>query len=289
LSAADEPQTVEPDQGWSAAGFFTENADSWDEIYRSADVIGVIHQLRLETAREYAGRLALGEGARALEIGCGAGHMSVWLAEQGIEVWAGDLVPQMLRTTVRRASEQGQTRRVHASLLDAQALPFPDGSFDLVVALGVLPWVVEPEKAIGEMARVLRPGGFLITNASNKQRLSWFLDPMMNPSLEGLRGSAKRALSDRGITFSFDRGPRANIESPKGFERSLGREGLMIVDSTSIGFGPFTLLLRELLPQGAAVSLHRRLQHLADGGLPLIRTGGAQHLVLATLRTSQPG
>jgi len=72
-------------------------------------------------------------------------------------------------------------------------LAFPDGIFDLVVAIGVIPWVDHPVRAIQEVARVTRPGGYLLMSSANRLGLSSQLDPMANPELtEGARRKPRR-------------------------------------------------------------------------------------------------
>jgi hypothetical protein len=61
----------------------------------------------------------------------------------------------------------------------------------------------------------------------------------------------------------------------------VANAGLTVTRSKAIGFGPFSLFGRHLLPETVAVRVHRRLQALADRGTPVLRSTGAQHIVLA--------
>jgi hypothetical protein len=61
----------------------------------------------------------------------------------------------------------------------------------------------------------------------------------------------------------------------------LAAAGLVKVDGRSVGFGPFSLLQRPVLPAGPAVSVHERLQRLADAGVPGLRGTGAHYVVVA--------
>ena len=100
-------------------------------------------------------------GEAILDIGCGAGVDTVIAAlmvgESG-PVTGIDLVPEMLE----RAKEN--TRLVGALNVEfmegsAEELPFPDNSFDVVISNGVFNLVVDKVKALGEVYRVLKPGG----------------------------------------------------------------------------------------------------------------------------------
>ena len=119
-------------------------------------------------------------GKRVLDVGCGDGVLSVRLAQAGADVTAFDNELRMLVAARRRADEAGQ--KVALVEGDAQSLPFPDSAFDIVVAVTVLCFVAEPERAFHEMARVLRPGGRLVIGelgrfsiwAAKRRIAGWF-------------------------------------------------------------------------------------------------------------------
>ncbi|WP_114576477.1 class I SAM-dependent methyltransferase [Saliphagus sp. LR7] len=113
----------------------------------------------LEAHRDYLVRNLSG---RLLDLGAGTGSLFSHVAEQaargeGISLAAIEPDPHMRRRAAARASELG----LEIDLRDARAesLPFPDDSFDAVVASVVFCTIGEPEAAVGEVARVLKPGG----------------------------------------------------------------------------------------------------------------------------------
>jgi ubiquinone/menaquinone biosynthesis C-methylase UbiE len=261
--------------------FFAAHAQDWRTIYEEDDVRSVIHQQRLAQAQSFADRIPAISQGRALDVGCGAGLMTVWLAQRGIAVTAVDTVPSMLDLTQNRVRESGVADRVTLAQSSVQSLPFAGGSFRLVVALGVMMWVPSPPTAITEMARVLQPEGFLLVSISNRLRLTWLLDPLENPFLAPLRRRTKLFLRRMGGAIRERDEPVVHTDTPRGFDQLLTAAGLEKVDSLIFGFGPFTFLHRPVLPKRLAVAVHWRLQCLADRGLPLIRSAGAQYLVLA--------
>jgi SAM-dependent methyltransferase len=92
---------------------------------------------------------------RVLEVGCGMGEFAERVArELGAEVVATDLSPRMVELT--------RGRGLDARVADVQALPFEDGEFDCGVANWMLYHVPDPDRALGELRRVLRPGGTLV-------------------------------------------------------------------------------------------------------------------------------
>ena len=107
--------------------------------------------------QEFLSSLAIREGARLLEVGCGTGVLTRALADlPGVESVVGvDLAPSLLDKARELAPN------VHFEQADARALPFADTSFDVVVFDSTLSHVPEPERALAEAARVLRPGGWL--------------------------------------------------------------------------------------------------------------------------------
>jgi len=104
-------------------------------------------------------------GERVLEIGPGTGYytldMAEWVAPDGtIEIF--DLQQEFLDHTVDRARERGISN-VIPTQGDAQNLPYEDDSFDACVLIAVLGEIPDPDAALGEIRRVLRPGGRLVT------------------------------------------------------------------------------------------------------------------------------
>jgi ubiquinone/menaquinone biosynthesis C-methylase UbiE len=108
-------------------------------------------------------------GKHVLDVGCGDGLLSVRLAREGAQVTGLDSDPRMLESARRRAG----SARVRPTFVDgsAEALPFPDGSFDIALAITVLCLLSEPKKAFREMARVLRPGGRIVIGELGRHSL----------------------------------------------------------------------------------------------------------------------
>jgi len=108
---------------------------------------------------------AAAEGARVLEVGCGPGHLSIRLARQhGLHVTGLDLDPAMIeraRANAERAGD-GDERRPSFLVGDVASIPFPDGSFDLVVGTLSMHHWADPTAGLAEIARVLRPGARLL-------------------------------------------------------------------------------------------------------------------------------
>src|SRR5215207_9273572 len=102
------------------------------------------------------------DGARVLEVGCGPGRLSILLArEHGLDVTGLDLDPAMIERARRNAERSGNGGGSRPSFLvgDVSSLPFPDGSFDVVVSTLSMHHWADPTAGLSEIGRVLRPGG----------------------------------------------------------------------------------------------------------------------------------
>jgi ubiquinone/menaquinone biosynthesis C-methylase UbiE len=259
---------------------FHDRARHWEEVYQRQDLFSVVHQHRQARALHWIDGLGLPAGSRVLEVGPGAGFMTVELARRGFIVQAADSTPRMVEIARRRVAEAGVADRVRLLVADAHHLCFADRTFELVVALGVVPWLHSAPVAVAEMARVLRPGGHVVLNADNSHRLTLLLDPRHNPVLASARQAAKTLLHSAGVLPTRIEA-RVTAHHLAGFDRILGGAGLERLGGTTFGFGPFTLFGWPVTSERVSMRLNARLQRLADGGVPGIRSGGGQYLVLA--------
>ena len=100
-------------------------------------------------------------GGRVLEVGVGTGISLPQYAPQ-LRIFGTDISEAMLRKAKQRVAELRLKNVEGLAVMDAEKLEFPDNSFDVVMAQYVVTAVPNPEAALDEFARVLRPGGELI-------------------------------------------------------------------------------------------------------------------------------
>lgn len=109
--------------------------------------------------RGYRRKLLRRARGRVLEVGIGTGRNLPYYPP-GCRITGIDLSPEMLRIAERRAAQLG--RDVTLLPMDAEELSFPAGAFDTVVSSFTLCTVVDPIRALSEMARVTAPGGRIL-------------------------------------------------------------------------------------------------------------------------------
>ncbi len=218
----------------SVQAYFESEAPFWRSIYARNDVYAIIYQDRQAAVLSQVDRLVLPAAAKVLDIGCGAGLTSVSLAQRGFIVNAIDVAPAMLAQTKRLAKDSGVEQNVRTSEGDVRHLPFPDGMFHLVIALGVLPWLHALDGPMQEMARVLRNGGYLIITVDNRWRLHELADPFAWLWGRGERGRKTR----RAVAFPSAK-PTRLCYAP-----ACGRFGAQHWDSGR--FGSRTTAFRDL-------------------------------------------
>ncbi len=118
------------------------------EYYRSAKVIAYLERAGVEIRGD------------VLDAGCGGGGMPLSLAEEARSAVGIDITDRFRDAGTRLAAERRLTN-VRFVVADGQALPFRDGSFDLLLSHAVIEHVADAPRYLAECARVLRPGGWM--------------------------------------------------------------------------------------------------------------------------------
>jgi demethylmenaquinone methyltransferase/2-methoxy-6-polyprenyl-1,4-benzoquinol methylase len=116
-------------------------------------------------------------GDRVLDLAGGTGDIAVLLKDrvgEAGEVIVGDINGDMLRVGRDRLTDRGLVRGLDWVQCNAQALPFPDGRFDLVTIAFGLRNVTDKDAAVREMCRVLRPGGQARVLEFSQVTADWF-------------------------------------------------------------------------------------------------------------------
>ena len=139
----------------------------WVATYRSAEAKAFYEMAFDDVVR----RLDAPPDSVILDAGCGSCAKSVLLAARGLRVVGTDFSSTALELAAATVANDGFSDRISLQREDLTALSFPDAQFKYILCWGVLMHVPEVGKAIGELARVLTPGGRLVVSVANMYSL----------------------------------------------------------------------------------------------------------------------
>ncbi|HEV2342570.1 MAG TPA: class I SAM-dependent methyltransferase [Actinocrinis sp.] len=178
------------------------------------------------------------DGLDAIELGCGTGYVSAWMARRGARPVGIDNSAAQLRTARRLQTEYGlEFPLLHGN---AERVPYPDASFDLAVSeYGAAIWC-DPYAWIPEAARLLRPGGRLVFLCNSVVSMLCAPYDADEPSTERMlrpqRDMHRFAWPEGGVEFHLGHGDMIRLLRGSGFEI----EGLIEIfapeDATDSGF-----------------------------------------------------
>jgi len=180
-------------------------------------------------ARDFYERLDAAPGAHFLDVACGSGQLALIAARDGLKVTGVDIASNLVERARERAQAEGLRARFEEA--DAEALPFEDGSFDIVASLVGAMFAPRPDLVAQELLRVCNPGGTIAMANWTPQgfigqmfkAVSKFIAPsgMPAPALWGdettVRERLGKGLSDLNLTrrcyaFSYPFPPSEVVE-----------------------------------------------------------------------------
>jgi SAM-dependent methyltransferase len=217
----------------------------------ATDFVSVTEISGDDVTREQVERLArryfwAGEycrGKDVLEVACGTGPGVGYLASLARSITAGDFSEALLDIARRHYG-----RRFDFRQFDAQQMPFPDGSFDVVLICEALYYIPDAERFLRESCRVLRPGGVLLIASANKDLFDF------NPSPHSTRYFGVAELGEVLARHRFD--PAFFGDTPVGTV-SLRQQLLRPVKALAARLG--------VIPQSMAAK--KLLKRIVFGGL----------------------
>ncbi len=154
----------------------------------------------------------------------------VWAHARGARAFGIDISMPTLLLARQAFAAAGSAGGLSAAAGDVRDLPFGDGRFDAIYSMGTIEHFAETEKAVAEMARVLKPGGRAIIGVPNR------LDPFLRPLL----ATVMQALGIYGYGYEKSYTRRA-------LRQMLEQAGLEVVAETAILFIPGWLRMLDLV------------------------------------------
>lgn len=196
----------------------------------SAGDFGQIAKSTASGAAEFIERLHLQPGMKVLDVACGSGNLALPAALAGAIVTGVDIAPNLIKQARENAEREGL--KIQFDEGDAEALPYDDASFDVIVTMFGAMFAPRPELVAAELKRVCKPGGFVamanwtptgFVGRMFKTVANHFPPPagMPPPVLWGLEATARERLQDgfskietneRTITFKFPFPPAEVVE-----------------------------------------------------------------------------
>jgi ubiquinone/menaquinone biosynthesis C-methylase UbiE len=158
-----EVNTLNPSSESAAGrGFLGEKADEYARAYEEETPGGFALRVRRKRVLELFDKA----GGRVLDVGCGPAEMVQPLLRLNCEFWGLDPSPRMIEICRRRF---GELENAHFVEGEAGQISFPNAFFDAVLCMGVIDGLKNFAHVIGEMLRVLKPGGTIIITFANRQ------------------------------------------------------------------------------------------------------------------------
>ena len=120
---------------------------------------GQVAKFLTPIAEQFMARIDLRPGTRVLDAACGTGNLAVIAARRGCVTSGLDIAANLLAQARQRARQE--LLDIEFTEGDAESMPYPDASFDVVVSMYGVMFAPQPERVVSELRRVTRPGGFI--------------------------------------------------------------------------------------------------------------------------------
>ena len=171
-----------------------------------------------------------------LDIGCGTGEQSLFLAKRGYQVVGVDISREMLARANENAKEGKLKDNLSLVIASAEALPFRDKSFEgLISIFGVFNHIPRAEHAFRETHRVLKSGGRAIITVVNRWNLTWWINAILKCKIRWLISSLRsKEYTVNGLwTYYFSRNDLKKMLGSMGYRVQIGCMLLLIYPFTT--------------------------------------------------------
>ncbi len=230
---------------------FAELAHRWWDVNGPQRALHELNPARLAYVRD---RCTL-RGARVLDVGCGGGLLSEALADEGAEVVALDLAPELVEIAKLHLLESQATRpslRVDYRLQSAESIAAEmPGRFDAIACMEMLEHVPDPAAVVEACARALKPGGRLFVSTLNRTPAAFALAIVGAEYVAGLLPKGTHS--------------HAQFIRPSELAAWMRRAGLELEDVSGLHYNPLT--------RGAGLGRRTDVNYLACAVKPVLESG----------------
>lgn len=238
--------------------------DYWDSIYNKDTFFGYHYQRRRQQIAELLYMTAPKPDQTVLDVGCGAGgyfpiYLSPGLIVNGIDV--SDGMVEKAREVHKEKVEEG---RVTVDTGDIEHLKFEDSYFDYAVSAGVFMYLPDMKKALAEMHRVLKNGGYAILNVDNHRNITSAMDipTLMVNAASKLLKQFRKGSETKPVRKENCSGPVTKSYSPSALRHMAHEQGFEIVNEVGHGFGPVRMFGIALFPEKVNLLLYKLTEPL---------------------------
>jgi ubiquinone/menaquinone biosynthesis C-methylase UbiE len=120
---------------------------------------GQVANVIMPVAEQFMARIELRPGMKLLDAACGTGNLALIAARRGCVTSGLDIAANLLAQARERARQESLD--IEFTEGDAEAMPYPDASFDVVVSMYGVMFAPRPERVVTELQRVTKPGGLI--------------------------------------------------------------------------------------------------------------------------------
>lgn len=191
------------------------------------------------------------QSGRALDVGCGSGVYFQEILHKGWTVFGMDSSGQMITASRTTAGTSSNPDRIHLLQADVEQLPYKSGTMDVILFVGVLAYLLQDDRALEEIRRVLKPDGYLLLNVTNMLdlgSLDYLLRLKLRSLLRGKRLKLGATLDSSAVRKHSPTQFHFKTYHPWRFEKVLKGCGFTFVEARTLGYELRLLRRSHLIP-----------------------------------------
>lgn len=251
-------------------GHFSKRSKYWDSLYNDTDGKQTFTKFELRRRKEIVFNFIEKSNSeninRVLDLGCGAGHYLAQLYSMGFECFGADISEEMLKIT-RKKFISNQIDNVILINSGCDKLPVESNYFDLIICIGVLEYLDNEKRALLEMKRIIKPGGFVIVTFPNFYKLRNLLNPyyyiirIWTYLFSKKSAQSRQDNSSKNVEIDFNKSTVNRYRLSK-VKKIVSNSGFSIIEIRGYCFGPFSIWQKNLFSLNTSTKLSNFIEEL---------------------------